>query len=1181
MRRFITNSKVTVHLYFAQISHMHRSIYLLTLLLLISSTLFSQENTSLDILKTHLQKESASLGLTAEDLSDYSISSQYESPHTQVTHIYLQQQHAGIPVYNAILNANIGANGRIYSIGNRFVANLAQQVNTTQASISPAEAIVPVLQNFGPEGSYIPQLIKQEEQLYTYDHAELAVDPITVRPHYIISGDKSVRLVWTVQFYTLDAQHDWHVQVDATDGSILEYRDHVLHCEFGGCADGVNADHSGHVHHLDELVHQSTSATAAVPPNTYHVLPLFIESASHGERTLVTDPADQVASPFGWHDIDASPGPEYTITRGNNVHAYQDIYSNNQTIGDEPDGGEDLIFDFPFVDGAPPYSQRDAATVNLFYWNNLMHDIWYHYGFDEASGNFQETNYTEVGLDKDYVRAEALDGSGTNNANFGTPVDGSRPRMQMFLWGGVLPNLFSFNITAPMEQAGSYDFVQGGFGGIFNPNNPISGEVVLVDDGDGVTSDACQGIINGAELNGKIAMIDRGDCEFGFKSLAAQNAGAIMVIICNNVDGGPVGMGGGEVGNQVDIPAISVGLEDCNQIKMGLPNLEMEMEVLPIPDPGPNGLDSDFDNGVIAHEYGHGISIRLTGGPNNSGCLFGEQAGEGWSDWFGLVLSTTAEDNPNERRGIGTYVIEQPTTGGGIRPFPYSRDMVVNPITYADFDNVSNPHGIGSIFCSTLWDMYWNLVDIYGFDDDIYNGSGGNNMAMQLVIDGLKIQPCGANFLDSRDAIIQADEILYGGANVCMIWETFARRGMGIDALPDGIADFDTPRSCLPVLQVDKTANAEVFAGDRVTYELEIFNGNPDTIFDATIVDILPEGTTLVPGSSDCSVSVTDGVLTISLGDVESGAELSCSYQLQTDAEDFSVLYLEDNTEDLSANWVASNPLTADNWTEDVDPSYTANRAFFAADVDFSTDQYLTLNTPLAVSGESPGLIFWHSYDTEAAWDGGVVEISYDNGEFWDDIGFENFIENGYLLTPIRENEASAISERYAFHGNSNGMIRTVVDLTDYSGEEVLFRFRFATDGAVGGNGWYIDQINFYDNLKKITNIACASTDGEEICSEASTLIFANPSATVDILQDRPLDIVPNPTSGQVMISVPEAINEATQIRLLSIDGREMRRYNYDNFLNEQLDMSGMAKGVYLLQFRTSAGLTSRRIILQ
>jgi hypothetical protein len=81
--------------------------------------------------------------------------------------------------------------------------------------------------------------------------------------------------------------------------------------------------------------------------------------------------------------------------------------------------------------------------------------------------------------------------------------------------------------------------------------------------------------------------------------------------------------------------------------------------------------DSDFDNGIIAHEYGHGISNRLTGGRNNSNCLGNEeQMGEGWSDWFGLMLTIEDGDQAEDSRGIGTYAGGQPTTATGIRPAP-------------------------------------------------------------------------------------------------------------------------------------------------------------------------------------------------------------------------------------------------------------------------------------------------------------------------------------------------------------------------------------------------------------------------------------------------------------------------------------------------------------------------------
>jgi hypothetical protein len=75
-----------------------------------------------------------------------------------------------------------------------------------------------------------------------------------------------------------------------------------------------------------------------------------------------------------------------------------------------------------------------SGTVTLFHYNNLMHDYMYSIGFTENLWNFQQDNFGKGGTGKDAVSAQVQDGSGTNNANFGTPAEGGRPRMQMFLF---------------------------------------------------------------------------------------------------------------------------------------------------------------------------------------------------------------------------------------------------------------------------------------------------------------------------------------------------------------------------------------------------------------------------------------------------------------------------------------------------------------------------------------------------------------------------------------------------------------------------------------------------------------------------------------------------------------------------------------------------------------------------
>ena len=172
--------------------------------------------------------------------------------------------------------------------------------------------------------------------------------------------------------------------------------------------------------------------------SAYRVFAWPNESPNDAGRTLVANPADSVASPRGWHDIDNSAGADFTTTQGNNVNAYMDQDSNNAPdYRSAPSGGSSLRFDFPLDLTQHAQANRDAAVANLFYSNNMIHDVLYRYGFDEASGNFQENNYGRGGIGGDAVQAEAADGSGTNNANFSTPAaDGGKPRMQMYLWPG-------------------------------------------------------------------------------------------------------------------------------------------------------------------------------------------------------------------------------------------------------------------------------------------------------------------------------------------------------------------------------------------------------------------------------------------------------------------------------------------------------------------------------------------------------------------------------------------------------------------------------------------------------------------------------------------------------------------------------------------------------------------------
>jgi hypothetical protein len=199
--------------------------------------------------------------------------------------------------------------------------------------------------------------------------------------------------------------------------------------------------------------------------------------------------------------------------------------------------------------------------------------------------------------------------------------------------------------------------------------------------------------------------------------------------------------------------------------------------------------------------------------------------GEGWSDWLALVLTASAGDTATTKRGIGTYVLGEPVTGNGIRDFPYSTNLAVDPRTYDTIKdpNTSIPHGVGSTWAAMLWEVYWALVNQYGFSADLYNGNAGNNLAIQLVLDGMKLQNCEPGFVDGRNAIIQADVANNGGANQCLIWQAFAKRGLGFsatqgssDRVDDGTEAFDLPPTCTLLSAIPASQN--ICVGSNAVY---------------------------------------------------------------------------------------------------------------------------------------------------------------------------------------------------------------------------------------------------------------------------------------------------------------------------------------------------------------------------
>jgi len=160
--------------------------------------------------------------------------------------------------------------------------------------------------------------------------------------------------------------------------------------------------------------------------------------------------------------------------------------------------------------------------------------------------------------------------------------------------------------------------------------------------------------------------------------------------------------------------------------------------------------------------------------------------------------------------------------------------MTINPLTFKDTNGQSfidpedsiekvRVHSVGEVWAATLWDLTWAYIGKYGYSSNIYNGIGGNNKVMQLVIDAMKIQPCNPSFIQARDAVIAADQATTGGQDYCMIWKVFARRGLGTNA---SSGDNSGTRTNIAAINDQVEDFTEPSAGTNCTLAVKDFNNN-------------------------------------------------------------------------------------------------------------------------------------------------------------------------------------------------------------------------------------------------------------------------------------------------------------------------------------------------------------------
>ncbi|MBK7965770.1 MAG: M36 family metallopeptidase [Bacteroidetes bacterium] len=304
----------------------------LVVLLLMTATVSAQDNQQ-KLIDDYLKSNFKKMGLSQGDISEWTITDQSTSTQSGIAHIYIRQEYKGLPLFNGLATFAL-KEGNVFMSGNRMVSNLSDYIRYKAPNLNPVKAIHAAASKLNLDlSSQLKVVNTLSPQHFIYSSIEISKEDIPVRLGYFAVSATNIRLVWDLSIYTLDAKHWWSILIDAETGDLVRKVDWVASCNF-------DHDHSSHSSKCETPFPSAGNQVGISPasPGQYSVFQLPVESPNHGVVTTSIDPADTVASPYGWHDTDGIVGAEYTITRGNNVHAYEDK-DDDDLPGVSPEGG--------------------------------------------------------------------------------------------------------------------------------------------------------------------------------------------------------------------------------------------------------------------------------------------------------------------------------------------------------------------------------------------------------------------------------------------------------------------------------------------------------------------------------------------------------------------------------------------------------------------------------------------------------------------------------------------------------------------------------------------------------------------------------------------------------------------------------------------------------------------------
>ena len=391
-----------------------------------------------EILRGFVKENNDLVGVSDQQADSLKVTADYTNPDGQKSFAHLEQTINGYPVFRGEIKAGFTRDGQIIRVINNLAPGLDYGSLSTDFG-DPANAVKFAAGHIGhelkaeenapnaAESTDLKTVFGTGDWATTAEKMYFPTEPGVAVPAYRV-------LIW-------EPVNAYYVIVDAHNGTML-WRKNIANDQTASATYNVYRNTNSYV----------GSADSPAPLSPGPISPALGTQGVNGTRsnhTLIGNESPYTFNNNGWITDGAN------ITDGNAVEAGVDRVAPNGV--DAPVSGDTAcpgagcrVFSSPTWNPPPgspapgdaplTTTAQRGAVIQMFYVMNRYHDELYRLGFTEQAFNFQNDNYGRGGVGADRVSAEGQDSSGTDNANFATPADGGRGRMQMYLWTGPTPD---------------------------------------------------------------------------------------------------------------------------------------------------------------------------------------------------------------------------------------------------------------------------------------------------------------------------------------------------------------------------------------------------------------------------------------------------------------------------------------------------------------------------------------------------------------------------------------------------------------------------------------------------------------------------------------------------------------------------------------------------------------------